>query len=94
MSIQINELDEDTAPASTDLVLGDADVSIPIPDLMAGAAIKYAYASLPSPATEGLLAFVSNGRKPSEGAGTGTGVLAYSDGSAWINSHDSVAVSI
>ena len=34
------------------------------------------------------VAVVTNGRKTGEGAGAGTGVLAYDDGSNWVNSYD------
>jgi len=40
-------------------------------------------ANLPTNATAGDRAFASNGRKPSEGAGAGTGVPVYFDGTAW-----------
>jgi hypothetical protein len=42
-----------------------------------------AFADLPT-GTEGQVIYVSNGRKNGEGAGLGTGVLAFHDGSAWI----------
>ena len=41
-----------------------------------------AVADLPV-ATMGDLAFASNGRKNGEGAGAGTGVLVFYDGTAW-----------
>lgn len=34
-------------------------------------------------ATAGLIAFATNGRKNGEGAGAGTGVIAFADGTAW-----------
>lgn len=40
-------------------------------------------AGLPAGAT-GMLAFATNGRKNGEGAGNGTGVLVFFDGSNWI----------
>lgn len=40
-------------------------------------------ASLPTNATAGDRAFASDGRKPGEGAGDGTGVPVYFDGTAW-----------
>lgn len=44
----------------------------------------YAFAALPAPAgLAGQVVYVSNGRKPGEGAGLGTGMLAFSDGSGW-----------
>jgi hypothetical protein len=39
-------------------------------------------ANLPA-ATAGDVAFASNGRKAGEGAGSGTGVLVFYDGTAW-----------
>jgi len=43
---------------------------------------SYVVASLPS-GSAGLTAFASNGRKNGEGAGAGTGVLVFHDGTAW-----------
>jgi hypothetical protein len=43
---------------------------------------SYAVASLPTGST-GMLAYASNGRKNGEGAGVGTGVLVFKDGTAW-----------
>lgn len=37
----------------------------------------YAVAALPATAANGQFAFASNGRKPSEGAGSGTGVPVF-----------------
>lgn len=64
----------------------------------------YTFANLPLAATGGLgdgtsyitLAWCSNGRKPGEGVGAGTGVLAFYKTSAnqWFNIHDYAAVSI
>lgn len=42
----------------------------------------YTVANLPS-ATAGSVAFASNGRANGEGAGLGTGVLVFYDGTAW-----------
>lgn len=42
-----------------------------------------AFADLPT-GTEGRIIYVSDGRKNGEGAGLGTGVLAFYDGAAWI----------
>ena len=39
-------------------------------------------ANLPA-GTAGDIAFASNGRKSGQGAGSGTGVLVYHDGTAW-----------
>jgi len=52
----------------------------------------YAIASLPMSAGTGALAFVSNGRKPGEAAGAGTGVAVYYDGARWICSWSGVQV--
>jgi hypothetical protein len=41
-------------------------------------------ASLPSPGEAGMVAFASDGRKNGEGAGLGTGVLVFHDGSSWV----------
>lgn len=46
---------------------------------------SYTVATLPTPPGTGAKAFVTNGRKPSEGAGAGTGVEVFYDGSHWIS---------
>jgi hypothetical protein len=46
---------------------------------------SYTVARLPSASIAGAKAFVSNGRKPNEAAGAGTGVEVFSDGTAWIS---------
>lgn len=59
-----------------------------------GGALKlavYAVASLPA-GTAGRIVFASNGRKNGEGAGAGTGVLVYADGSAWRRVSDDTTV--
>lgn len=43
----------------------------------------YTVAGLPGVSVAGDTAFASNGRKNGEGGGAGTGVLVFSDGSAW-----------
>jgi hypothetical protein len=43
---------------------------------------SYTVAGLPA-GSAGLIAFASNGRKNGEGAGLGTGVLVFHDGTAW-----------
>lgn len=43
---------------------------------------SYTVANLPA-GSAGRMAFASNGRKGGEGAGSGTGVLVFHDGSAW-----------
>ena len=47
---------------------------------------NFAVASLPSAAGSGAgtVAYATDGRKAGEGAGVGTGVLVFSDGSDWI----------
>lgn len=45
--------------------------------------LSYAVASLPSATVAGQVLYASNGRKNGEGAGAGTGVLVFSDGTAW-----------
>lgn len=51
-------------------------------------------AQLPTPSatTRGRLRFVTNGRKNGEGAGAGTGTLAYDDGTAWRRASDDTTV--
>ena len=43
----------------------------------------FTVATLPSGAGAGEIAFATNGRKNGEGAGLGTGVLVFHDGTAW-----------
>lgn len=43
----------------------------------------YTVATLPTAGTARRLAFASNGRKNGEGAGAGTGVVVFDDGTAW-----------
>jgi hypothetical protein len=47
---------------------------------------SYAVANLPSSVTAGAKAFASNGRKPGEAAGGGSGVEVFFDGQHWISS--------
>lgn len=55
---------------------------------------SYTVSSLPSAAASdaGSVAYVSDGRKAGEGAGDGTGVMAFHDGSNWIAFDSGVAV--
>ncbi|MDR3532809.1 MAG: glycosyl hydrolase family 28-related protein [Rhodopila sp.] len=53
---------------------------------------SYAVATLPTGMTAGAKAFASNGRKPGEGAGGGTGVEVFFDGQRWISSCSGTAV--
>jgi hypothetical protein len=46
---------------------------------------SYTVASLPASPGAGAKAFASNGRKPSEGAGAGSGVEVFHDGARWIS---------
>jgi hypothetical protein len=45
--------------------------------------LSYTVANLPSATQPGQVLFASNGRKNGEGAAAGTGVLVFSDGTAW-----------
>lgn len=51
------------------------------------------FAALPAAGQPGRLVFVTNGRKVGEGAGAGTGVIAYDDGGAWRRPSDDAVVS-
>jgi hypothetical protein len=53
---------------------------------------SYAVGTLPTGIIGGAKAFASNGRKPSEGAGSGTGVEVFFDGQRWISSCSGAAV--
>jgi hypothetical protein len=53
---------------------------------------RFTVASLPTPGTAGRVAFATNGRKPGEGAGAGTGVVVSDDGTNWIASGTGLAV--
>jgi hypothetical protein len=46
---------------------------------------SYSVAALPSAVTAGAKAFATNGRKPNDAAGAGTGVEIFSDGTRWIS---------
>ena len=46
---------------------------------------SYPVASLPATAAAGAKAFATNGRKPSDAAGAGTGVEVFYDGTKWIS---------
>lgn len=61
-----------------DTIVATHDPSVPEP-------VGYTVAELAAqqPVTAGETAFARDGRKEGEGFGAGTGVLAYSDGSAW-----------
>jgi len=53
----------------------------------------YTVEGLPVSAVAGSIAYASDGRKPGESAGDGTGVLVYFDNAqAWISVHSGVAV--
>ena len=45
----------------------------------------YSVAGLPGAPGAGAQAFATNGRKPSEGAGAGSGVVVFHDGARWIS---------
>ena len=45
---------------------------------------NYTVAALPTKHSAGQILFASNGRKAGEGAGVGTGVMVFSDGTNWI----------
>lgn len=49
----------------------------------AGAVEAVLFANLPAAGKPGRIMFVTNGRKPGQGAGAGTGVLAVDDGTIW-----------
>lgn len=54
---------------------------------------EYTVAALAGVTTGGRLAYATNGRKPTEGVGAGTGVLVYRDNSnIWISVHSGVAI--
>jgi hypothetical protein len=46
---------------------------------------NYTVSSLPAGQPTGSKAFVSNGRKPNEVAGAGTGIEVFFDGTRWIS---------
>jgi hypothetical protein len=53
---------------------------------------SYAVATLPTGVPAGAKVFASNGRKPTEGAGSGTGVEVFFDGDGWISSCSGASV--
>jgi hypothetical protein len=46
---------------------------------------SYTVVALPAPSDAGCMAFASNGRKPGEAVGAGSGVEVFSDGARWIS---------
>jgi hypothetical protein len=54
---------------------------------------SYTVGSLPTAGVAGAMAFASNGRKPTDPAGAGTGVMAVYDGQKWTSSCSGTAVS-
>jgi hypothetical protein len=46
---------------------------------------SYTVSGLPTTAIAGAKAFATNGRKPTEIAGAGSGVEVFSDGTHWIS---------
>jgi hypothetical protein len=55
--------------------------------------VKAYYGTSPIPIAAGAQAYASDGRKPGEGAGAGTGVLAYYDAAgAWVSVCDGTVV--
>jgi len=60
---------------------------------LAGFPAAYQVAGLPASAMPGSVVYASDGRKPGETAGHGTGVPVYWDSTnAWISFHSGVAV--
>ena len=55
---------------------------------------RLAFADLPAAGQAGRVRFVTNGRKVGEGAGAGTGVPAYDDGTNWYRFSDDTPVAI
>jgi hypothetical protein len=53
---------------------------------------SYTVVNLPTGVVAGAKAFASNGRKPSEAAGAGTGVEVFFDGQHWISSCSGIVV--
>ena len=53
---------------------------------------SYSVTGLPSSPGTGAMAFATNGRKPTEGAGAGTGVQVFYDGTKWISACSGLAV--
>ena len=60
---------------------------------VAGGTQAMLFAQLPAAGQPGRLVFVTNGRKVGEGAGNGTGVPAYDDGTNWYRTSDDTPVS-
>jgi hypothetical protein len=69
-----------------DFIGGTAVLSRSAARLTAGVPMRlptYTVAGLPAVSVAGDMAFATNGRKNGEGGGLGTGVLVFSDGTAW-----------
>lgn len=52
------------------------------------------FAALPAAGQAGRVLFVSDGRKNGEGAGLGTGILVFDDGTNWKTSDTSTTVAV
>lgn len=61
---------------------------------VAGGMTAMLFADLPAAGQPGRVLFVTNGRKVGEGAGAGTGVIAYDDGGAWRRPSDDTPVAV
>lgn len=59
-----------------------------------GAFARLNFADLPAAGKKGRVIFVIDGRKAGEGAGAGTGVCAYDDGSNWYRFSDDTVVAV
>lgn len=59
---------------------------------VANGVVSLLFVDLPAPGQTGRWRFVTNGRKVGEGAGAGTGVMAYDDGVAWRRPSDDTTV--
>ncbi len=57
-----------------------------------GGVESFTVAALPAAGEGGRMRFATDGRKTGEGAGAGTGVLVYDDGTAWRRVDDGTTV--
>ena len=74
----------DTSVATTAFVQNHATSSI----------ATSTYANLPSTPTLGMMYLVTNGRKPGEDSGSGTGTVCVYDGNIWMDISSAIAVQI
>ena len=73
-------------------LVANAPFNVSMDGLMYATLKSYTVANLPTSPTAGAIAYASNGRKPTESAGNGTGMLVFFDGTAWRSVADGTTI--